>query len=160
MSDQIPVVDCRLDLTIRLPFVVVEEAVLSSLRLNPRHTRNSSVDHESQEVLDIIKRKNSSILFAPQPLVVHVGASILERAAYSRNRFRVCDGDFQIPAFLVPLESINVLPQCYFDRLDGALVASESTFEKGSVRVAVLLREPARRGDVEVVLESRNMQQD
>ena len=138
---------------------MVEEAVFSGLRLNPRHTSNPSINHESQEILDVVKRKNPSILFAPEPLVIHVGASILERAAYPRNRFWVCDGDFQVPALLISLESINVLPQCYFNRLNGSLVASESTFEEGFVRVAIVLRETGGRGDVEVVLESRNMQQ-
>jgi hypothetical protein len=143
VRDQVSVMDKGLNLAIRLAFSRRQNRIFLRRNLDPRHTRETRVDHESQHILDAVECHDSSIRISPQPLVV--GQPILNGRSQFVDEFWIRDGNLDIWVLLVALKAEEILPHHNADRVDSGLVLCELGFEMGFVRFAVG-RDKRRRG--------------
>jgi hypothetical protein len=120
----------------------------------------ASVDHKSQQILNIVKGENSSVRVAPQAFVVHRPTASFQSATQSGNELWVRDSNLEVPALLVALESIDVLPQCDFHALDDRSILCQFGFKESFEWLAIFLGEADGGGDVKVMLKSSDVKQD
>lgn len=152
------VIAVRLDLAVRLSLIDGDHMIVASLHFNPRHARHTSVNHEPENVLDTVERKNLALNTLPQILVIR-RASFNCRAQLV-DEFGICHCDLEVRALLISLEAKKVLSEDHLDRLDCGLMLSYLSLEEGLVTLQVGALEVDRGGDVDVVEEVRNMEHD
>jgi hypothetical protein len=178
MGYKVPKVDRSLDLAGRMPFTLRNHFVLSGWYLNPGHTGDLGelatllplshqrayrcVDHESQDVLNVIERENAAVRTHPE--LLPVGPAVLDHFAHAVDGPGIRHGYLEIRALLIPLKSVHVLLHCHLYRGNNTRVHAEGFlslgFQVDFEIITVVLAEAYGRSDVEVMQEVGDMQED
>lgn len=162
MSDEVCVVYLRFDLAIRMLVSWMQKLVLPSRCFHPGHACYLRVNHESQNVGDVVEGKNAIFASRPEPFVVRI--ALLHHCSYAIDHLRVVDRDFEIWTLLIALEAKYIFPHAHLHGCDDGRVLIELflTFalKEGLVWSAVFFVEVDRRGDVEVMQETGDVQED
>jgi hypothetical protein len=113
MSNQVAVVELCLDLAIGVLIPWVEQLVLASWYLDPGHTGNLGIDHEPQNVCDVVECENA--IFTSWPESLPVGISFRHHGSHAVDHLRVDYSNLQVWALLVALIPQYVLAHRHLD---------------------------------------------
>lgn len=107
---------------------------------------HARIDHEPEDVLNIVERKYATVGALPKPLIVATAA--LDQTPQFVDILRVVYRDLDIRTLLVALKPEQVLAHDKLDRLNSWSVACHLGFDVGFEHLAVLLSEIDRRCDI------------
>jgi hypothetical protein len=106
--------------------------------------------------LDIIKRANA-ILTSSLPEAFVVKSAILDACPKSVNEPRICYGDFEVRALLVPLKTEQVFPHDHLDGMDRRLMLPQLRLEIILKARAIVGYKHHRRRNVQIVVKVGNV---
>lgn len=133
--------------------------VFSCRCLYPGHTLDACIDHEPEQVLDIVESQDPRFSLVPKPLVVERLGLGFQSISQLRDMPRFRHRDLQVVGLLVPLKPIDVFSHRYLDGLDDGWELPNFRLQEGTVRVAVFFRKTNGGGNINVMLETGNVEQ-